>query len=715
MNLMRMTKKQIHKICIGVFMVIWMVQYGYGMRRVTEGSKAQTSHEGSDQSSLTTRNKENKDPQHKGVDEEEEPCCVDSIPGYGSRFQNTPLVVQEKESEDPDQSSLTTKNKESQDHQYGNIDEEVYPLAESGSSSVPQDIVPIANGDNDSQHIVVGIELKDLPPEMCNVILSKLCSKHDMYNTRLACRQFNGLLRLRVLRHRFAKGITSSRLAWALGNIGRKWGSKGDVGLETEWQLGISKVCLQDGSKDEVSDGTLSLLKNFSNCSALTLSICGNITDEGIKGLSGSCPRLKSLKLSHCENTSADIIQYLPRNLTSFALIKCGDVEEEHLGFLPSSLASLSLTNTSGTKAHLKKIGEICPELVVLNLSDCKQLEGSCLDYLPTRLHQLNIMNCSDITCFAPIQKLTQLTTLNLSGCSLTNLVFLPNSITHLDLSRTAVIDDIIKDLASRCPLLRVLSLKACSGITNASLQSLPRGVVELDLSFTPVKDFSVLQEFKQLRKLNLHDCKYLKDKDLQFLPRGIVELDLSRTPIEDFSVLPAFECLEMLNLSHCEQLLSKGLQSLPKTIVSLNLDGCVSLDNIDALKDFDKLIILRLDGCIKISEESVSSLPKGLRRLSLIECENVTGQYLNNLRHTSLKKLSLADCINVTNEDLQYLPEGLVRLDLTSTNDDIEITQQGKEYLRRLKNLRALVLPNEEKLKGAKLREYLATDVVDE
>jgi hypothetical protein len=272
----------------------------------------------------------------------------------------------------------------------------------------------------------------------------------------------------------------------------------------------------------------------------LNLSCCKNVTDLGLTAISQGCPLLSTLSLSYCKNISDISIVTLAKHcpglahidLTgcwkisdqsipdlllgcrikqlslsgccyvtdlSFALItaaECPDLEfldlsgipeitDKSLLLIPQSfihLKQLTVSCSSISDKCLVALGAGCPSLSSLNLRYCKNISDEGLIEF-AKLHRdmraLDLRECpgvSDRTLFALGACCDELSSLNLSGCSVTDAGLLElgkccKNIAHLDLRGcSSLSDSSLWFVVQHCPALATLSTSGCDGITNAVL-----------------------------------------------------------------------------------------------------------------------------------------------------------------------------------------------------------------------------------------------------
>lgn len=206
-----------------------------------------------------------------------------------------------------------------------------------------------------------------------------------------------------------------------------------------------------------------------------------------------------------------------------------------------------------------------------------------------------------------------------------------PNLI-NLNLSKTQIDDDCIREICMMCARLRTIDLSFCEKGTD-------EGVKWVANSYG-----------NQLVLLNLTRCKMLTDRSLHFIGAacgGLRELNLTWCrSITDQGLESLAKCqLQTLNLRYCTKLTDKGIEALCKG---------------SALQA--RLETLSLDHCSAITDKSVFCITSSLVALawlSLLYCKLVTDKSLDhfqNAKCTNLKRLNLDYCDGISVESLRHL-----------------------------------------------------------
>jgi hypothetical protein len=144
-----------------------------------------------------------------------------------------------------------------------------------------------------------------------------------------------------------------------------------------------------------------------------------------------------------------------------------------------------------------------------------------------------------------------------------------------LKIVRSTVTDDALKEIRA-FPQLEVLSLRDCTGLTDAGIKEIAclKQLRSLQLDGTPVTDAALkeLVTLDRLESLALFDCQNLTGSGLKALARC--------------------RGLRQLNLACCEHLTDEGLRGLvgQKQLESVELRGCSKL-TLEAVADLKRAL----------------------------------------------------------------------------------------------------------------------------
>ena len=169
---------------------------------------------------------------------------------------------------------------------------------------------------------------------------------------------------------------------------------------------------------------------NFSKMENLNMSGCSNLTDRGLLNLLRSFgQQLKYLDLSDTNITGAGLALYKKAlsNLERLNLHGCTNLTvrclKDAISVSIYNLTSLDLSNTNITGEELDKFTLNIPNLMILNLRNCKELTDKGLFKVLNMIgHQLKSLDLSDTNITAEQligmnMKIPMLQSLNLSNC----------------------------------------------------------------------------------------------------------------------------------------------------------------------------------------------------------------------------------------------------------------------------------------------------------
>ncbi|ONM16131.1 Leucine-rich repeat family protein [Zea mays] len=299
-----------------------------------------------------------------------------------------------------------------------------------------------------------------------------------------------------------------------------------DAWMEVVASQGQSLLSV-DLSCSDVTDSGFNLLKDCSSMQSLACDYCDQISEHGLKTLSGQC---------YADSTTAEFAVSCFSNLTSLSIKKCAAVTAEGAKAFANlvNLVNLDLERCpkiNGGLIHLKGL----KKLEKLNLRYCNGITDSDMKYLSdlTNLRELQLSSCK-ISAFGVsyLRGLHKLGHLNLEGCAVTA-VCLELQAKHLgapNFTKTQICA--IAELAS----LVLLNLSRC-GICDEGCENL-KGLTKLkalSLGFNQITDACLihLKDLVNLECLNLDSCK-IGDEGLFHL-KGLIQLknlELSDTEV---------------------------------------------------------------------------------------------------------------------------------------------------------------------------------------
>ncbi|XP_047148559.1 F-box/LRR-repeat protein 15-like [Vigna umbellata] len=337
------------------------------------------------------------------------------------------------------------------------------------------------------------------------------------------------------------------------------------------------------------------------------------------------------------------------------------------------------------TKCRVMRIAVRCPQLETMSLkrSNMAQVVLNC-----PLLHELDIGSCHklpDAAIRAAATSCPQLVSLDMSNCScvsdetLREIALSCASLSFLDASYCPNIS-----LESvRLPMLTVLKLHSCEGITSASMAAIAHSdmleVLELDNCSLLT---SVSLDLPRLQTIRLVHCRKFADLNLRTMMlsnilvsncpalhrinitsnslqklalqkqeslttlalqcQSLQEVDLSECESLTNSICDVFNdvggcpMLKSLVLANCESLTS--VRFFSTSLVSLSLADCRAITTLElTCPNLEKVI---LDGCDHL--ERASFCPVGLRSLNLGICPKLN---ILSIEATAMVSLELKGC----------------------------------------------------------------------
>lgn len=297
---------------------------------------------------------------------------------------------------------------------------------------------------------------------------------------------------------------------------------------------------------------------------------------------------------------------------------------------------TLDLSDKGVGSAAVSDIAKLT-ELTSLKLSGNKLDDISFL----SSLGKLTTLDLSDneISDISPLKKLTSLKTLHLDGneikdfspiYDLDNLAML--TIGDMDISKAQ-----LKKLKEELPDCIIYSDDAKDDVIEIKLggKTFKSDVTELDLSGCDVRDITLLSVCTKLKKLDLSDNSISDISALVDLPE-LTELDISNNRISDISPLMSVSKLEYLNISGNRIKSVAAIQDLTK-LKELNCSDN-ELSSIAAIGRLTNLNTLWLDN-IGLEDSDLEELYdlKSLKKLSIKENSELSETAVSALQ----KKLS--------------------------------------------------------------------------
>ena len=222
--------------------------------------------------------------------------------------------------------------------------------------------------------------------------------------------------------------------------------------------------------------------------------------------------------------------------------------------------------------------------------NDMKELDAKLK--LVTQKKRVDLSGIREIISLEPINELSDLTWLDVSGTS-------------------------IEDLSPVRNLNKLKVLRANSTLIE-DLSALKYNITleELEVANTSIENLSVLSSLRNLQKLNLNNTLVSRISNLKSCP-NLTTVNLGGTRIANIGILQELEQLKNVDISNTSIRDLGPLRNI-KGLQSLNISGS-AVSNLQALSDLENLRELY---CSNTSISDLTPL-KGNRRLSKIYCDH--------------------------------------------------------------------------------------------
>lgn len=382
-------------------------------------------------------------------------------------------------------------------------------------------------------------------------------------------------------------------------------------------------------------EGLISIGNNCLNLSKLTLESCGSIRCKSIMVLANKCLKLISVSLTDCplvrDSGIISVVTSLPKLASmKLAIMKISDSVLEAIAIHGKALLSLHLEKVNGpTLGGYSWIVAKGEELSCLKLRYCQGLSGDSFKvpvaYKFACLDQLEIKGCDFLT------------------------------------------DEVLIELSRSAQLMRILSLKECTGFTSVGLME------------------ALTYWRKTLKELYLNKCYIIERIELKHPPLPQIYPSLHTFKLKQcggvgdlFLSYMSLTCDEVksVSLEGTDSITDQGIFSLfthlnaPDSLSSLNLSRCAMISEVAIYAIVNALgkglRYLTLAGCSGVSDWTVAAIAVHCVELELL---NVNGCAITDLgiqslmnprvmnpRHDKLQFLFLAECVELTDLSLQLL-----------------------------------------------------------
>jgi len=374
----------------------------------------------------------------------------------------------------------------------------------------------------------------------------------------------------------------------------------------------------------------------------------------------------------------ANVIKRLPQSLRNEALhklIKDKKLTDETVSYFFCVMTThlpLRGLNTLRNSA-LKQIGYLCPHLVWLDLSQCRQvtnsvvqsalrgcenLRGLWLDHCPRVTDSAFQMHDSP---FAILFGALSLEIISLQGCP-------------------QVTGELVFYLRKICRKLRVLNLSQCKHILKQNIQEIFLACYRLEtlnLAFLEHLNDDAFESLAQGSEAEVvsvpdafHPCTdrplYFHQQNAQGGMESLRTLNLGRCSITDATLVRVAGLRELLKLQLpcCLAITDYGVKLLVKGcphLQQLDLQNCglltdATAESVASFPGLSQIRSLNLSWCAGVTDVGVSAVAAGscaqsVRDLRFNWCEQITDASIERLAQscTRLERIELGGCIRIT------------------------------------------------------------------
>ncbi|GMI89366.1 SLOW MOTION [Hibiscus trionum] len=373
-------------------------------------------------------------------------------------------------------------------------------------------------------------------------------------------------------------------------------------------------------------------ISSLRNLEALTLGR-GHLGDAFFHALV-ECSMLRSLDVN--DAILGNGLQEIPINHDRLCDLKVTKCRVMRLSIRCPQLKSLSLK-----RSNMAQVALNCPLLNLLDISSCHKLTDAAIRSAVTSCPQLESLDMSNCSCVSD-------ETLREIAHSCANLHVL-NSSYCPNISLESV----------RLPMLTVLKLDNCEGITSASMAAIAHSYMleELELDNCHMLT-SVSLDLPRLQKIRLVHCRKFADLNVQCSMLSSVTVS-NCTALHRISI--SSNSLQKLALQKQENLTMLALQC--PCLQEVDLTDCASLTNsiCNVFSDGGGCPMLKslvLDNCESLTAVQLSGT--SLVSLSLVGCRAITAL---DLASPCLEKICLDGCDHL--ERASFCPAALRSLNL--------------------------------------------------
>ncbi|KAL8130510.1 hypothetical protein V2J09_019665 [Rumex salicifolius] len=512
-------------------------------------------------------------------------------------------------------------------------------------------------------------------------IRSKLDDESDRKSFRLVCKAFNRVdsmsrTHLRILRPEFAPSLLPKFPAVEsldLSVCPRFDGAavanllhSATAGGSANWTRGIRSLILRRVNGLRYYGFQMLIRACSERLEMVDISFCFALGDRALQAMSCAAG-LRDLRLDKCSNVT--------------------DVGLAHIAVGCSGLERLSL----------KWCLEITDLGIDLLTKKCLKLKFLDISYLEVTSESLRSISC-----------LEKLEGLVMVGCS--------------------TVDDAgLRFLGNGCPLLKVLSVSRCDGITSAGLCAVAEGHVGLlklnachsmvDLSS---KFLNCLKNLRSLTTLKVDGARVSHSifETISITCKSLVEIGLSKciglTDIYVTDLVTGCSNLKTLNLSCCDSITDDAISAIAdscRELVSLQLESCnfITERSLKLLGLYCVLLeALDFTDCCGVNDTALKYLSRcsNLKCLKMGLCNEISDKGLFYIASNCSKivELDLYRCPGIGDDGLAAISNGCKKLKKLNVSYCTRLTDRGIEYIGRLKELVDLDMRSLEGVHGSGL-----------
>ncbi|KAJ3284139.1 hypothetical protein HDU79_008477, partial [Rhizoclosmatium sp. JEL0117] len=400
---------------------------------------------------------------------------------------------------------------------------------------------------------------------------------------------------------------------------------------------------------------TYAIASTCSKLETLNMADCDAITDQSLLAIASGCPRLHSLDISECMHiTEGGLIAFVEATVALQAELNGMDVWR-HMERVELAGDCFSVVPTLRKQ---EKIPKSTWKYKSLKLNGLAAITDKSLLALTTGI----IMNPSDFIAINTVKsgpkvdmqvlELSNLINISNTSFAALSLSLYPNTLKHLDLSRSTFPAEIHQEVAASLSTL----FKSQHFINTLNLSGGLSGAI------TDHVCTAIAANLSNLENLDMSECHAITDDGTSQIASSCRSLKTINwkgcTPITDLTIESFF-----------------SPTSPPASLVSLNLGLCnkitdAATEHLSSLLTTTKLHTLKLSGCHKITDKTLTSLTSAsphpsLKLLCFSGCANLSPFRINSLTNTLpfLESINLYSLPNVSNQCIQELSRACPRI----------------------------------------------------